>query len=378
MNGAQSVAIVVPFFDEEMNVGLVCSELRTLFDHELRGGEAILIDDGSSDNTGAGLDEIARTWPECRVFHLEQNQGQSAALLFGFSKTTAPIIVTMDGDGQNDANDIPKLLARLQDADMVVGARMERQDSWMRRKISHIANRVRSQWLGDGVSDAGCALKVFRREVVSAFIPIRTLYSFMPSLAVAAGFRVVEEPVRHRRRQHGDSKYSVRSFLILPIIDFVGLKWFRSRRCHPVGRHLRGEDPQTALFADNLSRLVVHRWLPPAALGLALILVAILLSLPRKSLEGPSSRKINLSQAERIALQHVPRGRLGVEGLWTESGRLVWTIDVESPSKSDIHEISIDAMNGQVIAVHTESAEEEALEVAVANHRLDLKQLLPR
>ncbi|MGI8432412.1 MAG: glycosyltransferase [Chthoniobacterales bacterium] len=378
MNGVPSFAVVIPFFNEERNVSIVCHELRNLLEGGLAHGEVILIDDGSSDGTGATLDEVAQSWPACRVFHLTENQGQSAALLFGFSKTTAPIIVTMDGDGQNDANEIPKLLARLQDADMVVGARMERQDSWMRRKISRIANRVRSKWLGDGVSDAGCALKVFRREVVGAFIPIRTLYSFIPSLAVAAGFRVVEEPVRHRRRQHGDSKYSVRSFLILPIIDSVGLKWFRSRHCQPVGRHLRGEDPQTAPFADNHSRLVVHRWLPPAALGLALILIALLLSRPRKSLEGPSSRKINLSQAERIALQHVPRGRLGAEGLWTESGRLIWTIDVESPSTSDIHEISIDAMNGQVIAARTESAEEEALEVAVANHRFDPKQLLPR
>ncbi len=178
MNGGSSFAVVVPFFNEEMNVELVCCELRSLLDNEMAGGEVILIDDGSSDRTGAKLEEIARPWPACRVYHLRENQGQSAALLFGFGKTTAPIFVTMDGDGQNDPRDIPILLARLRDADMVVGSRMERQDSWMRRKISRVANRVRSRWLGDGVSDAGCALKVFRREVVSALFPFGR---FIPS-----------------------------------------------------------------------------------------------------------------------------------------------------------------------------------------------------
>ena len=231
MNNEPSFAVVVPFFNEERNVGVVSRELRSVLEGELGGGEVILVDDGSTDQTGTKLDEIARNWPACHVFHLRQNSGQSAALLFGFSQTTAPILITLDGDGQNDPNDIPKLLARLDGVDMVVGARVERQDSWMRRKISRVANHLRSKWLGDGLSDAGCALKVFRREVVSAFIPIRTLYSFMPSLAVAAGFRVAEVPVKHRQRAHGDSKYSVRSFLIRPIVDCIGVHWFRSRRC---------------------------------------------------------------------------------------------------------------------------------------------------
>ncbi len=378
MAGETCFAVIIPFFNEGENVGVVCREVRSVLELRLAGGEAIFIDDGSSDDTGARLDEIAREWPASRVFHLQGNQGQSAALLFGFGQTTAPILVTMDGDGQNDPNDIPRLLQLLSDADMVVGARVNRQDSWIRRKISRVANFYRAKWLGDGVSDAGCALKVFRREVVSAFIPIRTLYSFMPALAVAAGYRVLEEPVHHRSRRHGSSKYSAWSFLVLPIIDFIGLNWFRSRRCQPAGRHLPDGDFPTAPFGETLSRIVVHRWLQPAALGLALILVALLLSLPRKSLEGPSSRKINLSQAERIALQHFRKGRLGAEELRTESGRLIWTIDVESPSTPDIHEISIDAMNGQVIDVRAESPEEEAFEVAIANHRSDSKRYLLR
>ena len=232
MADAPSFAVIVPFFNEEQNVRAVCLELGKVMRENLADCEAIFIDDGSADATGAILDNLASTWPEFRVYHLEQNQGQAAALLSGFGRTEAPIIITMDGDGQNDPRDIPKLLARLKDADMVVGARVKRRDSFMRRKISRIANRVRSSWLGDGVSDAGCGLKVFRREVTSAFIPIRTLYSFMPAMASAAGFRIVEVPVNHRPREHGSSKYSVKSFLFLPVIDFIGLGWFKSRRCN--------------------------------------------------------------------------------------------------------------------------------------------------
>ncbi len=252
MSGMPSIAVVVPFFNEAENVDAFCSELRDVLTKELSDVEVALIDDGSSDGTGAKLEAIARAWPEARVFHLRENKGQSAALLFGFSRTTAPIIVTMDGDGQNDPHDIPRLIARLVEADMVVGVRVDRQDTWMRRRISRIANQVRSDLLGDGVSDSGCALKVFSREVVDAFIPIRTLYSFMPALAVAGGFRVVEEPVRHRARAHGYSRYTTASFLILPIIDFVGLRWFRWRRCRGEGSSRFTNHPTIGTLGTDL------------------------------------------------------------------------------------------------------------------------------
>ena len=231
MTGEPTFAVVVPFFNERSNVEAVCLELKAVVVKELPGCEIVLVDDGSSDGTASALDELARQWLNCRVYHLQENQGQSAALLFGFGKTTASFIVTMDGDGQNDPHDIPRLLARLDEADMVIGARVSRQDSWGRRVVSRIANRIRSRWLGDGISDAGCALKVFRREVANAFIPIRTLYSFMPALAVAGGFRWLKYRWLHRAREHGSSRYTLRSFLFLPIVDFVGLAWFKARRC---------------------------------------------------------------------------------------------------------------------------------------------------
>ncbi|HEY5036414.1 MAG TPA: glycosyltransferase family 2 protein, partial [Chthoniobacterales bacterium] len=306
MNATPAIAVVIPFFNEEPNVVEVCRELRQVLPTEFSDIEVALIDDGSTDGTAAILDRVASDWPEARVYHLPENQGQSAALLFGFRRTSAPIVVTMDGDGQNDPADIGRLLARLDEADMVVGARVNRRDSWMRRKISRIANVVRSALLGDGVSDAGCALKVFRRQVVGSFIPIRTLYSFMPALAVADGFRVVEEPVRHRPRHHGASRYSVASFLFLPIVDFIGLRWFRSRRVRDRALAQPRETLPLETLGLELYRRELRRWARRglAALGLGILLVLVLLS--RKSGVNPEVRKISLRQAEKIALQLVP------------------------------------------------------------------------
>ena len=175
MNAAPSFAVVVPFFNEGGNVEAVCEELKLVLAADYPDAEVIFVDDGSTDETAQVLDDFARGWPAVRVHHLRTNRGQSGALLFGFKQTNAPVLVTMDGDGQNDPRDIPKLLARLVDTDMVVGVRMERKDSWARRNISRVANHYRSLWLGDGAPAPGRALKVFRREVRWPLLPLRPL-----------------------------------------------------------------------------------------------------------------------------------------------------------------------------------------------------------
>jgi hypothetical protein len=217
----------------------------------------------------------------------------------------------MDGDGKNDPHEIKRLVPRLEEADMIVGVRTNRQHFWMRRKISRVANAVRSKLLGDGVSDAGCGLKAFRREVVDAFIPIRTLCSFMPALAVAAGFCVVEERVHHRLRRFGASKYTVGSFLILPIIDLIGLKWFGARRCR-----VRPKNPRragTIGLGEELYRRAFRRWWKMAGYTLVGVFVAVVFLLPERKPLGARDRRIGIHRAERIALMQVPKGRLGVE-----------------------------------------------------------------
>lgn len=222
--------VIVPFFNEEANVGSLLGELRRALDALDGAYEIILVDDGSADGTAAALNAGARDWSECRILSFTKNRGQAAALLSAFARAKGNVLVTLDGDGQNDPADIPRLLARLDGADMVAGVRAHRQDSTLRRLMSRLANGVRSRVLGDGVTDTGCALKAFRREVAGAFIPIRTLYSFMPALAVAAGFRVVEEPVNHRPRTAGESKYGLAAMFWRPFVDMLGIWWFRQRR----------------------------------------------------------------------------------------------------------------------------------------------------
>jgi dolichol-phosphate mannosyltransferase len=223
-------SVVVPFYNEAANAGALLAEIDATM--KSLGGryEVLMVNDGSKDDTGAILARFAADHPECRLLDLSPNRGQAGALYHGLKAAQAPLIITMDGDGQNCPADIPGLRAGLGAADMIVGVRQHRQDSWLRRKISRLANAVRSRILGDGMSDSGCALKVFRKEVVSSFIPIRTLYSFMPAMAVAAGFKVIETPVTHRPRGGGQSSYGLQVFLWRPVLDLLGVWWFSQRR----------------------------------------------------------------------------------------------------------------------------------------------------
>ena len=224
------ISIVVPFFNEEENVVPLLTELRAVCDTVGQPYEGIFINDGSHDATGSKLDEVAMSWPEARTFHFRLNHGQAAALFFGLNQAAGEILITLDGDGQNDPADIPRLLAELSDCDLVAGVRARRQDSWLRLTMSRLANSVRSKLLGDGLRDTGCGLKAFRHEVLDSFIPIRTLYSFMGAMAVAGGFRLRQIEVAHRPRTRGVSKYGLSVFWWKPLVDMLGVFWFSRRR----------------------------------------------------------------------------------------------------------------------------------------------------
>ena len=233
MPRAPQISIVVPFFNEEENVSPLLAEIRAVCGAIGKTYEGIFVNDGSTDETRQRLDEVAQNWPEARVFHFRENHGQAAALFFGMKQATGEILVTIDGDGQNDPADIPRLLTELVSCDMVAGIRTRRKDSWLRLGMSKLANSVRARLLGDGLRDTGCALKAFRREVVDSFIPIRTLYSFMGAMAVAGGFRLRQVKVAHRPRIRGVSKYGLSVFWWKPLIDMAGIFWFSRRRCPP-------------------------------------------------------------------------------------------------------------------------------------------------
>lgn len=227
---------MIPFFNEAESCGALLDELRAVLAQHGSGYKVLCIDDGSGDATEEALDRACLDWPEAVTFRFTRNHGQAAALYFGIQRAAGRIIATLDGDGQNDPADLPAMIERLGRADMVTGTRVNRQGSWLRRTMSRCANAVRSRVLGDGVRDTGCALKVFRREMREAFVPIRTLYSFTPALAAAAGFRVVEWEVTHRPRIRGKSKYGLGVMLWRPLVDMLGVWWLTRRCCELPGR----------------------------------------------------------------------------------------------------------------------------------------------
>lgn len=227
--GSLPLSILIPFFNEEEAAPELLAELRAVTER-VPVQEVLLIDDGSGDRTASVLDEIARGWPLVKVFHFRENQGQGPALFYAIQQARGEAIALLDGDGQNDPADLPALVEALAEADFVTGYRAKRRDSGVRRWMSRIANAVRSRVLRDGVRDTGCGLKVFRREVREAFLPLRTLYSFLPAMARAAGFRVTERPVNHRPRSRGTSKYGLWVMLWKPLLDMLGMAWFIRRR----------------------------------------------------------------------------------------------------------------------------------------------------
>jgi glycosyltransferase involved in cell wall biosynthesis len=220
-----AVSVIVPLFNEEENVPLLLSELRTALqgiDHEL-----IFVDDGSSDHT---VERIGSA-PDVNLVRFKRNAGQSAAIYAGLQEASGATAVLIDGDLQNDAADIPRLLVEIKrGADLVCGYRQRRQDTLVKRITSRIANAVRSRFTRDGVRDTGCTLKAMRRECISALVPFKGMHRFIPALVKGAGYRLVEVPVNHRTRRFGKSKYGLGNRALRATIDMFGVRWLLSRR----------------------------------------------------------------------------------------------------------------------------------------------------
>ncbi len=230
-----AISLVIPLYNEAGNVLPLVARAAAVFEELKREYEIILVNDGSTDGTAIEIAEAAARWPACRELRLPRNSGQAAALLAGLREARGNFLAMMDGDGQNDPRDLPALLALVESGqvDLACGWRVDRHDSTLRRLMSRVANGVRSRFLGDGVHDSGCQLRVMRRPVREAFYPMELMQSFIPALAVAAGFRVGELPVRHHARVRGDSKYGFRRLWWRPAVAMLGLRWRMWRRSRP-------------------------------------------------------------------------------------------------------------------------------------------------
>jgi len=239
-------SVVVPVFNEAEALAKLAAEIIDVMDSLGGRYECTFVDDGSTDATAELLKElVSRPGSAIRCIRFTSNRGQGAALYTGLCQARGELIITLDGDGQNCPADIPLLIDELErrQVDLICGFRRERHDSALRKVMSRLANAVRSRFLKDTVRDAGCALRVMRRSVLPALLPLKTLYSFLPALVVAGGFRVGEYPVRHRARHGGASSYGLRAFMWRPFIDMLGVKWYQMRCVLPPPVHVVDEGP---------------------------------------------------------------------------------------------------------------------------------------
>jgi len=225
------LSVVVPVCNEAENVEPLAREIHAAVGS--RPYEMIFIDDGSTDETAAILQRLKAELPALRVLRHSFRSGQSAAVASGVRAARAPWVATLDGDGQNDPADIPRLIAA-RDAQRGVqlfmgNRKASRKDTAFRKLQSNIANGVRSSLLGDGTPDTGCGIKLFSRDVFMDLPRFDHMHRFLPALFQRHGARVISVPVSHRPRTRGTSKYGMLNRLWVGIVDIGGVMWLRRR-----------------------------------------------------------------------------------------------------------------------------------------------------
>jgi glycosyltransferase involved in cell wall biosynthesis len=229
------ISVVVPVFDEQGAAPALAREIAAAFAG--RRFEMVFVDDASRDGTKAALKALAGEIPELRVLGHAKNAGQSRALRTGILAARAPVVVTLDGDGQNDPADGPglvdALLAGPPGLAMVGGERVKRQDSYAKKLASRIGNGVRRRLLNDAAIDTGCGLKAFRREAFLRLPYFDHIHRYLPALMRREGYAIAFRPVNHRHRQTGASKYTNLGRLWASLSDLVGVVWLQSRARNP-------------------------------------------------------------------------------------------------------------------------------------------------
>jgi len=229
-----NLSIVIPVYNEEESISVLLKEIDQVVDLPI-GYEIVVVDDGSRDSTLAVLAGLKQELSQLRVIRHLQNSGQSTAIRTGIKQARAVWIATLDGDGQNDPADIPKLYLKLiedEQADpalIVAGHRKKRKDHWFRSFYSRIANRIRANLLRDETPDTGCGLKVFSRDRFLDLPYFDHMHRYIPALFIRQGGRVLSMEVNHRPREQGSSKYGFHNRFWVGISDLMGVRWLLSR-----------------------------------------------------------------------------------------------------------------------------------------------------
>jgi dolichol-phosphate mannosyltransferase len=232
---AQLLSVVIPVCNEADNVLPLAREIAAALRDRVRL-EIIFVDDGSTDGTGEAARNARSEIPEIRLLRHSRRSGQSAAVHTGVERAHGEWIATLDGDGQNDPADFPAMLdaletarARGQNVRLVMGNRVTRRDTWLRRLSSRVANGVRGALLGDGTPDTGCGIKLMHRATFLELPYFDHMHRFLPALYQRQGVGVMSVPVNHRPRMRGTSKYGLHNRLWVGIVDIFGVMWLKSR-----------------------------------------------------------------------------------------------------------------------------------------------------
>lgn len=227
------VSVVFPVFNEQENIPILLREIRQALDGR-KSYEMVAVNDGSSDGSLDVLRAARAEYPNLRVLSLEKNTGQSAALDAGWRAARGLVVVSLDADLQNDPADIPGMLRKLEDehVDMVMGVRVNRQDTLMKKIQSRIGNAVRNWITRDQITDTGCSLKAVRRECIDRVKLYTGMHRFLPTLVRIEGYRAVEMPVHHRPRRFGVSKYGALNRAFRGLADCLAVRWMSRRAFH--------------------------------------------------------------------------------------------------------------------------------------------------
>lgn len=229
------LSVVIPIYYEEENIQPLYDAVTAALESTGLSYEIITVDDGSGDGSFAALKALALVDTRLRVIRFRRNFGQTAAMAAGFEAARGKVIIPMDGDLQNDPADIPLLLAKIEEGvDVVSGWRKDRQDAFFSRTLpSRIANGLISRMTGVHLHDYGCTLKAYRREVLEGIGLYGEMHRFVPALASRVGAKVIELPVRHHPRLHGQSKYGI-SRTMRVILDLITVRFLLSYATKPI------------------------------------------------------------------------------------------------------------------------------------------------
>lgn len=230
MEKSPELSLIVPFFNEEPNIPELLERTQSVLERWGGSWEILCVDDGSTDQSLAVLKTASAREPRIKVYRHRRNLGQSAAYASGFSAAQGEWLATMDGDLQNDPQDLLLLLSHRDEASVILGQRVKRNDPYLKRISSKVANAVRNRFTHENISDTNSPLKLLRREVAQELpLHFRGMHRFIPTCAKMAGFSVWEIPVSHHPRKAGVSKYNIRNRLFRALADLWAVRWMQKR-----------------------------------------------------------------------------------------------------------------------------------------------------